>query len=38
MLFDLKTGLKLIEKWWVTRLGGNLPVGYTDVPVFRVTC
>lgn len=35
---DLTTGLKLVQPKWVARLTGNLPVGYTDIPVWRLSC
>jgi hypothetical protein len=38
MLFDLESGFKSIVGSWVTRLGSNLPFGYTDIPVFKLTC
>lgn len=38
MLFDLKTGLALVKPNWVTRLGNNLPVGHTNIPVFKLSC
>lgn len=38
MAFDLKTGLKLIAKWWVERLSTNLPSADVDIPVFDLTC
>jgi hypothetical protein len=38
MLFDLKTGLKLIQEPWVTKLATNLPAGLENIPVFNLTC
>jgi hypothetical protein len=38
MLFDLKTGIKGIIQKWLNLLGTNLPLGYGNTPVFKVTC
>jgi hypothetical protein len=38
MIFDLKSGFKGIPGSWLTKLTANLPVGYTDIPVFKLVC
>jgi hypothetical protein len=38
VLFDLKTGLKLIEPGWLRLLTPNLPLGFQNVPVFMLHC
>jgi hypothetical protein len=38
MLFDLKTGVKGLIQKWLTLLGTNLPLGYGNKPVYKLTC